>query len=106
MRCKNIFSDIPDKIPEEIFENILQNDSFILERIVSKNHATPAGEWYDQKKDEWVILLQGAAGLLIEGEKNPVTLKPGDHILLPAHLKHRVEWTAADEETIWLALLF
>ena len=103
---QNIFSKIPFDLPEEAFEEIIRNNSFKLERIISKGHATPKGEWYDQNKNEWVILLKGSAGLLIEGEKQVMTLKPGDYICLPAHVRHRVEWTDSAEETIWLALHF
>jgi len=31
-------------------------------------------------------------------------LKPGDHVSIPAHCRHRVEWTATGEPTIWLAV--
>jgi len=33
-------------------------------------------------------------------------LEPGDYIHLPAHLKHRVEWTDPTTETVWLALYY
>jgi cupin 2 domain-containing protein len=99
----NIYSQIPEKLSDELFEEIVHGDSFVLERIVSKGHATPKGEWYDQDRDEWVILLKGSAGIIIEGEPKVITLKPGDHLHLPAHQKHRVEWTEAETETIWLA---
>ena len=102
----SIYSDIPKELPDELFEKILQNGSFELERIVSSGHATPKGKWYDQSKDEWVILLKGGAGLSIEGEDETVILKPGDYIHLPAHLRHRVEWTDPTTETVWLALYY
>jgi cupin 2 domain-containing protein len=104
MVLSNIFSNIPKALPRELLETLLHKDVFTLERIVSKGYATPVGEWYDQARDEWVILLKGSAGLRIEGEPAEITLKPGDHVHLPAHLKHRVEWTAPAEETVWLAL--
>ncbi len=100
----NLFSDIPEHLPEERFDTLLQNPAFKLERIVSKGHATAPGQWYDQATDEWVLLLKGAASLLFEDRPDPVVLKPGDHIHLPAHCKHRVEWTDPENETIWLAL--
>jgi len=31
-----------------LFEKIIQNGSFKLERIISKGHSTPKGKWYDQ----------------------------------------------------------
>ena len=104
METNNIFSNIPEQLNEELFEELLGNGSFKLERIVSRGHSTPAGEWYDQVKNEWVILLKGSAGLLIEGEEETINLKPGDYFHLPAHLRHRVEWTDPDGETVWLAI--
>ena len=104
MKPANIYARIPDAQPSELFETLLQTEVFTLERIVSNGHATPEGEWYDQARDEWVILLKGSAGLRIEGEPEIITLEPGDHMHLPAHLKHRVEWTAPAEKTVWLAL--
>jgi cupin 2 domain-containing protein len=101
---KNIFSDIPDAIPEEIFETIIEKESFRLERIVSDGQLTAEDEWYDEDENEWFILLKGSAGLLLEGDKEPLVLKPGDYLNLPGHRKHKVLWTDADEKTIWLAL--
>lgn len=103
---KNIFNNIPTNLDEEVFESLLETPDLKLERIISKAHKTAPGQWYDQQQDEWVILLQGNAGILIEGDERPHEVLPGDYLLLPAHKKHRVEWTAADTETIWLALHF
>ena len=100
----NLFADIPDQLQEEQFETILGTGFFKLERIVSMGHATPEGQWYDQDKDEWVLLLKGRAGLRIEGRSNEIVMEPGDHLHLPAHLKHRVEWTDPEKETVWLAI--
>jgi len=102
----NIFSHIPSDLPEELIEEIIHNDAFKLERIVSKGHATPPGVWLDQERDEWVILLTGSAGLTIEGKKITMTMRPGEYVYLPAQCKHRVEWTDKDAETVWLALHF
>lgn len=103
MEAKNIFANIPVEIPEEIFENIISTPGVTIERIISKGHASPQEFWYDQEKNEWVILLKGKARLKFFDEKS-VELKPGDSINLPAHCKHRVEWTDPNEETIWLAV--
>ena len=100
----NLFADIPDRLPEELFETLLQNPFFKLEKIVSKGHATAAGQWYDQAEDEWVLLLKGAAGLRLKGRADLVVLKPGDYLHLPAYCQHRVEWTDPGIETVWLAL--
>lgn len=91
-------------LSEEITEVILITESFRLERIVSTGQATPAGRWYDQETDEWVLLLTGEAGLRFENDFQAITMKPGDYLLIPAHRRHRVEWTAPDQPTIWLAM--
>ncbi len=103
---RNIYSSIPASIPKELFEDILITDRFKIERIVSKGHASPEGFWYDQDENEWVLLLKGRAGLLFEGGDGVVELGPGDYINIPAHLKHRVEWTDPDIETVWLAIMW
>jgi len=103
---RSLFEAIPADLPEERFDDWLQAPGLRLERILSRGHVTPEGEWYDQVQDEWVALLQGAAALVIEGQKEPLELRPGDSVLLPAHCRHRVAWTAPDQVTIWLALHF
>ncbi len=101
---KNIFGDIPVELPEELFEEILTGSTFRMERIVSRGHASDKGFWYDQEENEWVILLQGSAGLSFEGKEDPVTLHQGDYINIPKHQKHRVDWTDPAHETVWLAV--
>ena len=103
---KNIFSGIKTQSPGEIFEPIIKINQFKIERIISSGQSTDKGKWYDQDVDEWVILLKGSAGLLFESNNEKIIMKPGDYINIPAHQKHRVEWTVADEETIWLAVRY
>jgi cupin 2 domain-containing protein len=100
----NIFADIPEQLPEELLECIYKQENIIIERITSKGHITPASQWYDQIGDEWVILLQGRATLFFEKNQQLVSLIPGDYLLIPAHTRHRVEWTPPDLNTIWLAI--
>jgi cupin 2 domain-containing protein len=91
-------------LPDEHFETLLHSGSVRIERIVSHGHASPPGFWYDQAEHEWVMVLQGQAGLRFEGDDQPVVLKPGDFVNIPAHRRHRVEWTTTEEPTIWLAV--
>ncbi len=100
---RNLLEDLPPPAPAEDFETLLQRPGLKLERIVSYGQTTPEGEWYDQEQDEWVVLLAGAARLLIEGEGEQ-ELKPGDAVMLPAHCRHRVTWTDPAQPTVWLAL--
>ena len=104
MIIKNLFTHLVQTSVGEISETLVQTASLKLERIVSTGQSTPPGQWYDQDRDEWVILLSGSAGLLLEEEYNVRVLRPGDHFLIPAHVRHRVEWTEAGAETVWLAL--
>jgi cupin 2 domain-containing protein len=100
----NLFASRPNPRAEEQFDLLLQTGSCRLERIVSMGHATPPGEWYDQDEDEWVALVQGRAKLQLAGEVHIRKLSPGDYVWLPAHCRHRVEWTSAQPPAIWLAL--
>ncbi len=99
----NIF-DLPSSLPnEELFESIVSTDNILIERIISTGQVTPPGEWYDQDKDEWVILLQGEAALsYADGSK--IKLTAGDYLFIPAHQKHRVEYTSSEPPCIWLAI--
>jgi cupin 2 domain-containing protein len=104
MTLSNLFAEIPEILSQELFEPLLRTGAFTLERIVSAGHATAPGEWYDQDRDEWVVLLAGSAGLLFEDEAEVRVLHPGDHVLIPARRRHRVEWTESGVKTVWLAL--
>jgi len=114
MSTSNLFDDIPAGLPEdlpealreEITRTLLMAEGMRIERIVSTGQSSPEGFWYDQDEHEWVVLLSGSAGLEVEGESSIRKLAPGDFMLLPAHRKHRVAWTDADEPTIWLAVFF
>jgi cupin 2 domain-containing protein len=100
----NLFTGIPPELPAELLQVLWQVPGLRLERIVSRGHVTPAGQWYDQDTDEWVVLLTGAARLRVEGRSELLELHPGDYVLLPAHLRHRVEWTDPGQDSVWLAL--
>ncbi len=99
----NIFDDLPAASDDEKMADILKRPGARIERIVSTGQSSPPGFWYDQAHDEWVILLTGNAGLEIEDEGEE-TLSPGDYAFLPAHTRHRVNWTDADGPTVWLAV--
>jgi cupin 2 domain-containing protein len=99
----NLFADIPDALPEELIQVLLSKSGFRIERIVSLGHTSPEGFWYDQETDEWVLLVKGAARLRFDGQET-IELRPGMFVNIPAHRRHRVEWTAPGEPTIWLAV--
>ena len=100
----NLFDGLPRALPAERVDVLVETPACRLERIVSTGHATPVGEWLAQERDEWVLVLSGGAGLHVEGEAEPRVLRPGDHVVIPAGRRHRVEWTDPSEPTVWLAL--
>ena len=104
----NLFGNIPEELPKELINVLTENESVKVERIVSDGHGSPKGFWYDQKENEWVMLLSGSAVLSIEREPGieRIELKPGDHLLIQPHQRHRVESTSQTEKTIWLAVYF
>src|SRR5262245_61958655 len=100
----NLFADIPQHLPVELVETLLTANGFRIERIVSHGHASPEGFWYDTAQNGWFVLLRGAARLRFEGDEKAIKMTPGSFIGIPAHKRHRVEWTTPDEPTIWLAV--
>lgn len=104
MSPTNLFDDLPLRLPDELVTRLLDAKGVCIERIVSHGHASPDGFWYDQEQHEWVVVLKGIARLQFEGQS--VELNPGDFVNIPAHKKHRVEWTTPDEPTVWLAVLY
>lgn len=107
-KLANLLADLPaSRLPkEELVTGLAGNAHVRIERIVSTGQASPPGFWYDQEDGEWVVVLTGAARLLIEGEAESRLLGPGDFIDLPAHTRHRVEWTDPDVATVWLAVFY
>jgi cupin 2 domain-containing protein len=102
MDVRNLFADIPIGLQAEQITELLSRENFSIERIVSRGQASPPDFWYDQDRDEWVIVLVGSAGLRFHGETAAITLNAGDYVNIPAHVRHRVEWT--EHATIWLAI--
>lgn len=103
MVLHNIFNVLPDNLESEVFDTLVQSPNVRIERIVSKGHATPPGEWYDQEQHEWIMVLCGEA---IISQDNDVEhhLVAGSYLNIPAHTRHRVKWTLPDTETIWIAV--
>ena len=99
----NLFDNLPAPLREECFDRLVEAEHVTIERIVSHGHTSPASGWYDQSRHEWVVVLKGGGTVAFE-DGETVTLGPGDHVTIPAHRRHRVAWTAPDEDTVWLAV--
>jgi len=99
----NLFK-LPNPRPAtEQFDLLFPDKGVKIERIISTGQNTPPGDWYDQERDEWVALLQGEARLRFQDDRT-LNLKPGNYVLIPAHEKHRVDFTSSDPPCIWLAV--
>jgi len=102
MKAPNLFVGLPDNAPEELLQTLHAQGDVRIERILSLGHTSPPDFWYDQDTAEWVLLLRGAARLRFEDELLEMTA--GSYVFIPAHRRHRVDWTHPTEPTIWLAL--
>jgi len=105
IRSGNLLAHLPDAQQAEVVQVLLEQPGSVrIERIVSQGQVTPEGAWYDQDHEEWVLLLTGAAELQLADEVVARRLEPGDWLHLPAYCRHRVVWTAPEQETVWLAM--
>ncbi|MGH7854977.1 MAG: cupin domain-containing protein [Candidatus Binatia bacterium] len=101
LTVKNIFAHRPQASEGENFSTLFDSSSVKIEKIVSHLDSSPAGFWYDQAEDEWVILMRGTAALeFASGEI--VEMKDGDYLVIPRGVRHRVARTG--ENTVWLAV--
>lgn len=105
VKVQNLLTGLPAAKRAEAFTELLARPGIRVERIVSRGQSTPEDAPMVQERDEWVLLLEGAAGMRIE-DSDTFALNPGDHLLIEAGRKHWVCWTASDRPTVWLALHF
>ena len=101
----NLLENIPDAIPNEIFQDIVSTDTIRIERILSQGHSSPETGWYDQDENEWVLVLSGYGVIEFENG-DAIKLKPGDYLNIKAHQKHKVKSTSPNETTVWLAIFY
>jgi len=83
---------------EEHFTELFKDKRLIINRIVS--NTLEKGGWYEQDEDEWLVLLEGEALLIVDGKE--VSLKRGDTLFIPAFQLHRIIWTSSD--ALWLTV--
>ncbi|QKF68575.1 Cupin domain-containing protein [Arcobacter venerupis] len=104
MEKYNIFEQIIVDKKEEIFFEIFKNETIKVEKIVSNGQKSPENFWYEQEKNEFVLLLEGFA--ILEFENREVELKKGDCLNIEAYQKHKVKFTSLDEPTVWFAVFY
>ncbi|KWC66038.1 cupin domain-containing protein [Burkholderia ubonensis] len=104
LQTGNLFSPKGTRGGDERIDVLVTGQRLNVERIVSMGHASPEGFWYDDSRAEWVALLSGAAVLEFEEDSTLHEMRPGDYVLIEPHCRHRVAWTHAEEQTVWLAI--
>ncbi len=82
----------------ETFTTLLAHKNIKINRIVSSDHLDKTE--YLQEEDEWLVLLEGEATLLLDQTEK--TLKKGDTLFIPANTPHRVLETK--NGTLWLTV--
>jgi cupin 2 domain-containing protein len=100
----NLFADVPERLAREDVATLLSAPGLRIERIVSHGHASAPDDWYDQAQAEWVIVLAGSASLVFDDNAATLRMQAGDYVHIPAHRRHRVEWTDPGQPTVWLAV--
>lgn len=100
----SLFQQIPASLPEELCETLCHSEHVLVERIVSRGHVSPDDFWDDQAWHEFVLLTSSRARLVYADGTPTAELSPGDWLVIPARVRHRVDWTDPGQDTIWLAV--
>jgi len=93
----NIYDYITPK-SDETFTTLLEHKNIKINRIVSSSDIKPIE--YIQEEDEWLVLLEGKATLLVDTEEKILT--KGETLFIPAKVPHQVLKTNAG--TVWLTV--
>lgn len=101
MKPGNLFAEVDVAAGAEKLLTLFENPAVKIVRIASAAHQSPAGFWYDQDEDEWVVVLKGSAVLEFQRGES-LTMREGDYLAIPKYVKHRVQETS--EQTLWLAV--
>ena len=81
-----------------MFTTLLKHKNIKINRIVSSSEVEPIE--YIQEEDEWLVLLEGEATLLIENKET--TLTKGETLFISAKVPHTVLKTR--DGTVWLTV--
>jgi len=93
----NIYNYIPPH-KNEIFTTLIKHKNIKINRIVSASNIKPIE--YMQEEDEWLVLIEGKAVLLLDNEEK--LLEKGDTLFIPAKTPHSVLKT--NDGTVWLTV--
>ncbi|HFQ62589.1 MAG TPA: cupin domain-containing protein [Epsilonproteobacteria bacterium] len=93
----NLYEYLTPKSGEN-FTTLLEHKNIKINRIVSSSNFEPIE--YIQEEDEWLVLLEGEAVLLLKNQEK--TLTKGDTLFIPAKVPHTVLKT--NDGTVWLTV--
>ncbi len=93
----NLYDYLTPKSGEN-FTTLLEHKNIKINRIVSSSDVKPVE--YIQDEDEWLVLLEGEATLLIEDKEKILT--KGETLFIPAKVPHKVLKT--NDGTVWLTV--
>ncbi len=82
----------------ETFTTLLEHKNIKINRIVSSDNLDETK--YIQEEDEWLIVLEGEATLLVNHKE--IILQKGDTLFIPVHTLHSVLHTTSG--TLWLTV--
>ena len=97
----NLFRDLSFSSESELLETLFASDRIRVERIASSGQTSGI---YDQDEDEWFVLLQGRAELLLVDRAESLMLEPGDYLYIKAGCRHQV--TYSSEACLWLCIFW
>ena len=93
----NLYEYLTPKSGEN-FTTLLEHKNIKINRIVSASNVKSTE--YIQDEDEWLVLIEGEATLLVNKEEK--ILQKGDTLFIPAKSPHTVLKT--EEGTVWLTV--
>jgi len=93
----NLYTYLTPKNGED-FTTLLEHKNIKINRIVSSTNVEPIE--YVQEEDEWLVLLEGEATLLLDDKETVLT--KGETLFIPAKTPHSVLKTK--ENTLWLTV--
>ncbi len=90
--------DIPMLMEGEAFDTLLSHKNVRIMRIASSENIEE--NLYVQDDDEWVVVIDGAATVEMDGTTH--RLSKGESLFIPARTPHSV--LSVVQGTIWLAV--
>lgn len=98
LNCSSIYHDSTSPSEGECFETILTHKNVQIVRIISSSIIDQ--KIICQEDDEWFIMIEGRAILMIAEQKKE--LVKGDYCFIKARQAHQVLYV--EEGSIWLAV--